>query len=143
MVSYQVGRSTANLSRQVRLKLATADLRDRELRTHQRSTPNFLPPEAAMSIEWKIYRTRFLVRAKQLTEPMMFVDLLGREHCGRVGDYLVESSDGMQRIASREIFEDIYVAMGSIADDGSLPTTRSNFALQTPTSSVAARIIVS
>jgi hypothetical protein len=62
--------------------------------------------------EWKIYRTRFLIRAKQLTEPLIFVDALGREHCGHVGDYLVESSDGTRRIAPKEIFEDIYVAMG-------------------------------
>ena len=65
-----------------------------------------------MSAEWNIYRTRFLVRAKQLTEPMVFVDFLGREHCGVPGDYLVESLDGTRRIAPRKIFEDIYVAMG-------------------------------
>jgi hypothetical protein len=62
--------------------------------------------------EWQIYRTRFLIRAKQLAEPLSFVDALGREHCGRAGDYIVESSDGTRRIAPREIFEDIYVAMG-------------------------------
>lgn len=61
--------------------------------------------------EWHIYRTRFLVRARQLTEPLLFVDALGREHQGDIGDYLVESSDGSCRIAPREIFEDIYVAM--------------------------------
>lgn len=61
---------------------------------------------------WKIYRTRFLIRAKQLNEPLSFLDALGREHHGRIGDYLVESSDGTRRIAPREIFEDIYVAMG-------------------------------
>lgn len=61
---------------------------------------------------WKIYRTRFLIRAKQLTEPLSFLDGLGREHHGCTGDYLVESSDGTRRIAPREIFEDIYVAMG-------------------------------
>jgi len=53
-----------------------------------------------------------LIRAKQLTEPLIFVDALGREHCGHAGDYLVESSDGTRRIAPKEIFEDIYVAMG-------------------------------
>jgi hypothetical protein len=62
--------------------------------------------------EWQIYRTRFLIRARQLTEPLIFVDTLGREHCGHAGDYLVESSDGTRRIAPKEIFEDIYVAMG-------------------------------
>ena len=51
-----------------------------------------------MSSEWKIYRTRFLVRARQLTTPMTFVDLLGREHRGQAGDYLVETSDGVRRI---------------------------------------------
>jgi hypothetical protein len=61
---------------------------------------------------WQVYRTRFLIRAKQLTEPLMFKDALGREHCGQIGDYLVESSDGARRIALREIFEDVYVAMG-------------------------------
>jgi len=64
------------------------------------------------SAAWKLYRTRFLIRAKQLTEPFDFVDGLGREHRGQKGDYLVESSDGTQRIAKKEIFEDIYVAMG-------------------------------
>jgi len=61
--------------------------------------------------DWNVYRTRFLVRARQLTEPLLFVDALGREHQGDVGDYLVESSDGGCRIARQEIFEDIYVAM--------------------------------
>ncbi len=60
---------------------------------------------------WQVYRTRFLITAKQLTEPLMFKDALGREHCGQIGDYLVESSDGTRRIALREIFEDVYVAM--------------------------------
>jgi hypothetical protein len=62
--------------------------------------------------EWKTYRTRFLVKAKQLSSSLSFVDALGRQHSGRKGDYLVESSDGVVSIASRQIFEDIYVAMG-------------------------------
>ncbi len=61
-----------------------------------------------MSDDWKTYRTRFLVQAKQLTEPLSFTDVLGREHHGNTGDYLVQSSDGF-RIAPREIFEDVYV----------------------------------
>ena len=61
--------------------------------------------------EWKVYRTRFLVRARQLTEPLFFVDALGREHHGRKGDYLVESSDEVRSIAPQEIFEDVYVPM--------------------------------
>ena len=64
------------------------------------------------SAPWKIYRTRFLIKARQLTEPLVFVDALGREHSGQPGDYLVESSDGARRIAPRLIFEDVYVAMG-------------------------------
>ena len=66
-------------------------------------------------VEWKTYRTRFLVKAKQLSSSLSFVDSLGRHHCGRKGDYLVESSDGVVSIAPRQIFEDIYVAMASDA----------------------------
>jgi hypothetical protein len=62
---------------------------------------------------WQTYRTRFLIRAKQLTEPVMFVDALGHEHNGCIGDYLVETSDGTRRVAPREIFEDVYVPMGT------------------------------
>ncbi len=61
------------------------------------------------SIEWKTYRTRFLVKAKQLNSNLSFVDPLGRQHSGRKGDYLVESSDGVISIAPRQIFEDVYV----------------------------------
>lgn len=61
--------------------------------------------------EWKTYRTRFLVKAKQLSSNLSFVDALGRQHSGRKGDYLVESSDGVVSIAPRQIFEDIYVSM--------------------------------
>jgi hypothetical protein len=63
--------------------------------------------------DWKTYRTRFLVRAHQLDQALSFTDVLGREHRGHVGDYLVESSDGARSIAPREIFEDIYVAMAA------------------------------
>ena len=64
-----------------------------------------------MSDHWNTYRTRFLVRAKQLTEPLTFTDPLGREHRGSPGDYLVRSSEGLLRIAPREIFEDVYVPL--------------------------------
>jgi hypothetical protein len=63
-------------------------------------------------VEWKTYRTRFLVKAKQLNSNLTFSDHLGRQHCGRKGDYLVESCDGVLSITPRRIFEDIYVAMG-------------------------------
>jgi hypothetical protein len=74
--------------------------------------------------EWRVYRTRFLIRAKQLTGPLEFRDALGREHRGQGGDYLVESSDGTQRIAPREIFEDVYVAMGAAIEKASLLAKR-------------------
>jgi hypothetical protein len=88
----------------------------------------FLPPQRVESLvtttmeaatddstknDWKIYRTRFLVRAKQLTEYFAFTDALGRDHSGEPGDYLVESSDGIARVAPKAIFEDIYVPMPS------------------------------
>jgi hypothetical protein len=62
---------------------------------------------------WTVYRTRFLVRARQLTEPLLFTDALGREQSGRPGDYLVESSDGIKRITSQALFEDIYVPLAA------------------------------
>jgi hypothetical protein len=61
---------------------------------------------------WQIYRTRFLIKAKPLTEPLSFVDALGRQHRGQPGDYLIESSDGNRSIQRRDIFEDVYVPMG-------------------------------
>ena len=82
-----------------------------------------------MKTEWNTYRTRFLVRARQLTEPVRFLDPLGREHRGQPGDYLVESSDGFRRITPRQLFEDIYVTMTSTqaqsvhSDEGRQPAT--------------------
>jgi hypothetical protein len=68
------------------------------------------------SVEWKTYRTRFLVNAKQLNSSLSFTDHLGRQHCGRKGDYLVESCDGVLSITPRRIFEDIYVPLGLSPD---------------------------
>jgi hypothetical protein len=69
-------------------------------------------PAAELSpTQWKTYRTRFLVKAKQLSSNLVFTDSLGRRHSGRKGDYLVESTDGVLSIAPRQIFEDIYVSM--------------------------------
>ena len=84
------------------------------------SKANTLGQRAMKSVEWKTYRTRFLVQAKQLNSALSFVDHLGRTHCGRRGDYLVESSDGVISIAPRQIFEDIYVpisASESVVED--------------------------
>jgi len=64
-----------------------------------------------MPDDWNIYRTRFLVRARQLTQPLVVTDPLGREQRGSLGDYLVQSSEGLLRIAPREIFEDVYVVL--------------------------------
>jgi hypothetical protein len=78
---------------------------------------------------WITYRTRFLVKAKQLTTSLTFTDALGRSHSGRKGDYLVESSDGILRIAPRQIFEDIYVPLLSSSDqdaDQDSPLTTSS-----------------
>jgi hypothetical protein len=61
--------------------------------------------------DWTTYRTRFLVKAKQLQYSLSFTDALGRHHAGRKGDYLVESSDGLLRIHPRQIFEDVYVPL--------------------------------
>src|ERR1700730_5057006 len=58
---------------------------------------------------WITYRTRFLVKANQLTTSLTFTDLLGRLQSGRKGDYLVESSDGVLSIAPRQIFDVTYV----------------------------------
>jgi hypothetical protein len=63
--------------------------------------------------QWTVYRTRFLVRARQLTEPLVFTDALGREQSGRPGDYLVEFSHGVRRITTQALFEDIYVPLAS------------------------------
>jgi hypothetical protein len=86
-----------------------------------------------MSESWNIYRTRFLVRAKQLAQPLAFTDPLGREHRGVPGDYLVQSSEGLLRIAPRAIFEDVYVPMES---DRSV----SNQPLRTPSEHESLRI---
>jgi len=76
--------------------------------------------EATMNCErqWTVYRTRFLVRARQLTEPLVFTDALAREQSGRPGDYLVESSDGIRRITTQAIFEDVYVPLSPVSNIG-------------------------
>jgi hypothetical protein len=62
------------------------------------------------SHDWTTYRTRFVVKARQLTQSLRFTDPLGREHKGRKGDYLVESN-GLRSITPRRVFEDIYVPL--------------------------------
>jgi hypothetical protein len=71
--------------------------------------------ESIMNLEsqWTVYCTRFLVRARQLTEPLVFTDALGREQSGQPGDYLVETSAGIKRITTQALFEDIYVPLAA------------------------------
>jgi hypothetical protein len=64
--------------------------------------------------EWQTYRSRFLIQARQLSGPLVFVDALGREHRGKKGDYLVESASGAQRIWPRRLFEDAHVPLDSV-----------------------------
>jgi hypothetical protein len=59
--------------------------------------------------DWKLYRTRFLAKAKRLEEACTLTDAFGREQRGSPGDYLVEAPDGSHRIAPAAIFDDIYV----------------------------------
>jgi hypothetical protein len=65
---------------------------------------------------WTVYRTRFVVRARQLTEPLVFTDALGRDHSGQPGDYVVESSEGFRCIRPRVQFENIYVPLQASAN---------------------------
>src|SRR5271168_3118858 len=84
---------------------------------------------------WITYRTRFLVKAKQLTTSLSFADVLGRQHSGRKGDYLVESSDGVLRIAPRQIFEDIYMPLlsGETPDQfGTIPSLPAHLVRKSP-----------
>jgi len=77
---------------------------------------------------WTVYRSRFVVRARQLTQALVFTDALGREHSGRPGDYLVESSEGLRCIRPRAQFENIYVPLqsspGNTSDPGHLSPVR-------------------
>src|SRR5467141_2140255 len=63
--------------------------------------------------QWTVYCTRFLVRARQLTESLVFTDALGREQSGQPGDYLVETSAGIKRITTQALFEDIYMPLAA------------------------------
>jgi hypothetical protein len=71
--------------------------------------------------KWQVYRNKCLIRAKQLTRALSFVDSLGREHRGKKGDYLVESDAGTRRIWPRQLFEDSHVSMEPKATTQSVP----------------------
>ncbi len=90
-----------------------ANLRDTTPETNTRPARRVKEAPMNLEIQWTVYRTRFLVRARQLTKPLVFTDVLGREQSGRPGDYLVESSDGIRRITTQALFEDIYVPVAS------------------------------
>ncbi len=70
--------------------------------------------------DWKVFRTRYLVKARQLMETTVVLDELGKIQTGQPGDYLVECSDGSLRISPRHVFEDVYVEM-SFATPAQLP----------------------
>jgi hypothetical protein len=61
--------------------------------------------------DWKLYRTRFLAKARRLDQPCTITDVSGRQQQGKPGDYLVEAADGSRRIAPARIFEDVYVEL--------------------------------
>lgn len=67
---------------------------------------------------WKTYRTKYLVKAKRLSEKYSLIDSTGRVLAGQPGDYLVENSDGSLRITRREVFEDVYVELEREQPDG-------------------------
>jgi len=89
--------------------------------------------------QWTVYRTRFLVRARQLTEPILFTDALGREQSGRPGDYLVESSDGIKRITTQAIFEDVYVPLAPAPLRLSVPQVQIGVSTGVPADGVLVR----
>jgi hypothetical protein len=126
---HQYSGLTASLITRRFFSSSTRNSSQQKLRCRQGSKSRNFPPQGWNKVrkaesEWQVYRTRFLIRAKQLTGPLEFRDALGREHRGQRGDYLVESSDGTQRIAPREIFEDVYVAMDSAVEKWPLLTRR-------------------
>ncbi|MGB9196837.1 MAG: hypothetical protein WCB53_07895 [Terriglobales bacterium] len=84
--------------------------------------------------QWNVYCTRFMVRARQLTEPIAFTDPFGHEHVGQPGDYLVENSNGIRRIAPRDFFEDVYVPLAIAVPEGSLPDRRPPAGITHPSS---------
>ena len=63
--------------------------------------------------DWKLYRTRFLAKARRLEQPCTIIDAIGHRQQGQPGDYLVEATDGSQRITPASVFEDIYVELES------------------------------
>jgi len=77
--------------------------------------------------QWTVYCTRFLVRARQLTEPLAFTDALGREQSGQPGDYLVESSAGIRCITTQALFEDIYVPLAPMELQSPIPEFQTGF----------------
>ena len=88
--------------------------------SHGSIQPNFglrpssqVPGEASVD-DWKLYRTRFLAKARRLTQPCAIIDGSGRRQEGKPGDYLVEAADGSQRITPAAVFEDVYVELEPI-----------------------------
>ena len=82
--------------------------------------------------DWKLYRTRFLAKAKRLDQPCIITDVCGREQQGGPGDYLVEAPDGSRRIAPAQVFEDLYVEFENSGLPLSTGASRSSVALPRP-----------
>jgi hypothetical protein len=74
--------------------------------------------------DWKLYRTRFLARARRLDQPLSVTNGCGRQQEGGPGDYLVEAPDGSHRIAPAEVFEDIYVELEAVSEHPGPQKTR-------------------
>ena len=52
---------------------------------------------------WEVYRTRFLVCARQLNEPLKFTDALGREQSGHPGDYVLWITIGLATLGTANL----------------------------------------
>src|ERR1700730_4677499 len=74
-------------------------------------------PVSNAARKWQVYRNRHLIKARQLTRPLIFVDPLGGEHRGKKGAYLVESDNGTRRIWPRRLFEDSHVPLEPAVSD--------------------------
>lgn len=61
------------------------------------------------STAWKIYRTKYLVKAKCLLQEQRISDSMGREEVGKAGDYILQCADGSHRLATREVFDELFV----------------------------------
>lgn len=104
------------------------DLRLNNSRIPNRRPARQRPKRGSAVDDWRLYRTRFLAKAKRLEEACTITDISGRPQRGEAGDYLVEASDGSLRIAPAHVFEDIYVEF----ETAGIPLARAAPAHQRP-----------